>query len=87
MSPIVLRIIMTVVAAGCFVGAAFLPTVKAELMSAGVGLLAWAHAPIPGEKAAAEQAGAAKEAAAQAVGMTTLKLPPLPSPPNFGGPE
>jgi len=84
--PVVARIALSCLALAAFVGAALLPTVKAEMLSAGVGLLAWAHAPVPGEAARQQQIGAAKEAAAQRIDMTTIPpqpmLPPMPVPPK-----
>lgn len=90
MSAMVGKIIVTVLALGCIVGAAFLPSVKTELIAASVGLLAWAHAPWPGDAAKQQMVGAEKEAAAQSVGLSTVGnpnlviLPPIPSPPNKG---
>ncbi len=72
MSPTTARIIMTVLAVGCAVLAVFVPQAAVVCASAATGLLAWAHAPVPGERAKSEEIGAAKEAIANSLNMTTL---------------
>ncbi len=87
MSPTTVRILLTVLAVGCAVVAVYVPGAAVVAASAATGLLAWAHAPIPGEAAKQQELGAAKEAVAQSIGMTTIvppaPLPPIPNPPNM----
>ncbi len=88
MSPTTARIIMTVLAVGCAVLAVFVPQAAVVCASAATGLLAWAHAPVPGEAAKQQEVGAVKEATAQSIGLTTVGnqnlfvLPPIPTPPK-----